>query len=159
MVISYKEIQQLAGYTSLVYEMKEVLDDLQAGKYIRPQVRNGELARPRSKADLNLIERGRIIETNSILKFDRVPIVSPNGDILVEEISFDIRPGMHTIITGPNGCGKSSLFRVLGGLWPLVNGTVYRPPVNRLFYIPQRPYLPPGTLRDQLIYPNTKADM
>lgn len=158
-VISYKEIQQLAGYTSLVYEMKEVLDDLQNGKYIRPQVRRGELERPRSKADLNIIDKGRIVETANILQFDKVPIVSPNGDILVEEISFAIKPGMHTIITGPNGCGKSSLFRVLGGLWPLVAGTVYRPKVDRLFYIPQRPYLPPGTLRDQVVYPHNKAEM
>jgi ATP-binding cassette subfamily D (ALD) protein 3 len=88
-----------------------------------------------------------------------VPIVSPNGDILVKEISFEIRPGMNTIITGPNGCGKSSLFRILSSLWPLTGGTLYRPHMDKLFYIPQRPYLPPGTLRDQLIYPQTKFMM
>lgn len=85
--------------------------------------------------------------------------MSPNGDILVPEISFLINVGMHTIITGPNGCGKSSLFRVLGGLWPLVGGTLYRPHMDKLFYIPQRPYLPPGTLREQIIYPHNKAAM
>jgi ATP-binding cassette subfamily D (ALD) long-chain fatty acid import protein len=104
--------------------------------------------------DVSLHNQGKIVMSEEIM-FQDVPILSPNGDVLIPAMNFSIKPGMNLFITGPNGCGKSSLFRILGELWPVFGGTVHKPPIDQIFYIPQRPYLPKGTLRDQIIYPHT----
>lgn len=103
--------------------------------------------------------KGAKINFSDNIIFEDIPILSPNGDELIPKMSFKIEPGMHLLISGPNGCGKSSLFRILGELWPAKAGTLTKPPVEKVFYIPQRPYLPNGTLRDQVIYPHTINDM
>lgn len=102
---------------------------------------------------LDIKKMGKIVRSENI-RFENVPVVSPNGDVLVNELSFEISPGMHLMISGPNGCGKSSLFRIMGELWPVTGGTLHKPDLEKIFYIPQRPYLPQGSLRDQLIYPH-----
>ena len=65
-----------------------------------------------------------------------MPIITPSGEKLVEKLSFEIKPGMNCIVIGPNGCGKSSLFRILGKLWPCHGGVIERPEMSTLFYIP-----------------------
>ncbi|KAF1798933.1 putative ABC fatty acid transporter [Mucor lusitanicus] len=151
---AYKEITELAGYTSRVNDLLEVFEDVKAGRYQKNLVSS---ISTESNAE-TLKGRGEVVESENI-EFVNVPIVSPNGDVLVPKLNFHVKPGMHLLIVGPNGCGKSSLFRILGGLWPVYGGTVHRPSHRDIFYIPQRPYLSMGTLRDQILYPDTLKEM
>ncbi|KAG9431927.1 ATP-binding cassette sub-family D member 3 [Apis mellifera carnica] len=153
LVLAGREMTRLAGFTARVNEIKIVLNDLKTGKYKRTMVsdfKNEPIGTPGI---------GKIINKDNIIKFDHVPLITPNGDILIKELSFEVKSGMNVLVCGPNGCGKSSLFRILGELWPVWNGTIIKPPRGKLFYIPQRPYMTLGTLRDQIIYPHTKTEM
>lgn len=153
-MFSYKEITELAGHTSRVAALLDVMDDIQAGQFQKNLV---STASTEENAEV-LRGRGNIVEGEDI-NFSDVPVVSPNGDVLVRKLSFSVKPHEHLLIVGPNGCGKSSLFRILGGLWPVYGGTVRKPPSSDIFYIPQRPYLSRGTLRQQIIYPDSLRQM
>lgn len=162
---SYKEVSELAGHTQRVADLLTVMDDIKHSHYEKQLVSSADTA---ENAAI-LSGRGQVSDSDDDdVEFWQVPIVSPNGDVLVKKITFTVKPGEHLLIIGPNGCGKSSLFRILGGLWPVygplspiflltIGGRVKKP--HEIFYIPQRPYLSLGTLRDQIIYPHNRADM
>ena len=81
-----------------------------------------------------------------------VTVRLPNGDTLMEAARITFPAGRSTVITGRSGSGKSTLFRVLAGIWPFGTGVVRQPDGSSLF-LPQRPYIPLGTLRGALCYP------
>jgi ATP-binding cassette subfamily D (ALD) protein 3 len=99
---------------------------------------------------------GKIV-TGDHIEFHDVDIVSPEGKLLVSHMSFEVPQGRNVMVTGPNGAGKSSLFRVIGELWPLSCGLVMKPHSDEFLFIPQKPYQVLGTLRDQVIYPHSRA--
>ncbi|HWR39846.1 MAG TPA: ATP-binding cassette domain-containing protein [Patescibacteria group bacterium] len=77
----------------------------------------------------------------------------PGGEILLKNLNLQIRPGDTLLITGVSGSGKSTLIKCLAGIWPFGRGSIHIPENHSLLFLPQRPYLPLGTLRDILVYP------
>ncbi|KAJ0179705.1 hypothetical protein K1T71_004296 [Dendrolimus kikuchii] len=159
-VLSGREMSKLAGLTARVTQLRVVLDEVNQGNYKRTMVdkntHNGNGAGPPM---IMAPGAGRIIYQERIIRFDKVPLVTPNGDVLIKELTFEVKSGINVLVCGPNGCGKSSMFRQLGELWPIFGGTLTKPPKGKLFYVPQRPYMTLGTLRDQVIYPQTREEM
>lgn len=165
---SYKEIVALAGYTSRVAGMFEVFSEVSRGVYqktvVTPDRNIGGILEFKNGQP---VAKGKIVCSESdgdmTISLENVPVVTPNCDIVVSSLTLTIMPGMHLLITGPNGCGKSSLFRILSGLWPIYSGTLRIPKLSQgkpcMFYIPQRPYMSCGSLRDQIIYPDTRKEM
>ncbi|XP_014219998.1 ATP-binding cassette sub-family D member 1 [Copidosoma floridanum] len=168
---SYKELVALAGYANRVSEMLDVFKDAAVCKYRRNVVTTYQTRTSNGTThDQKLVEfqdgipviKGIVKESvdGSISLID-VPIVTPNCEVIVSRLTLEIKPGDHLIITGPNGCGKSSLFRIISGLWPIYGGILTRPGESyslktgrpSLFYIPQKPYMTVGCLRDQITYP------
>ena len=82
----------------------------------------------------------------------RLKLDLPNEKPLLEPFDAAVRPGETVLVTGPSGSGKSTLFRAFAGIWPFGSGQVTRPSARMLF-LPQKPYLTIGTLREQLSYP------
>ena len=101
------------------------------------------------------------------LRLKHVDVFNPAGLHLLSSVSFELKPGKSLLIQGPSGSGRSSLVRVIAGLWPVVNNLddvcsnegsrrhpkIFRPPTRQLFFLPQKVYLTDGTLRQQIAYP------
>ena len=97
---------------------------------------------------------------SSVLKLENVYIKTPNGRLpLVKNLNLEIHPQHHYVIIGQTGVGKSSLLRVLAGLWNNGTGTLYQIPEEDYLFLPQRPYVTEGTLRSQIIYPQVETDL
>ena len=99
-----------------------------------------------------------VIEDRLTLK--NLTLQTPNYQrTLVSRLSVHLPEGEGLIIVGVSGCGKSSLLRAIAGLWNSGTGVIYRPELTKMLFLPQKPYMILGTLRDQLIYPHDELDI
>jgi vitamin B12/bleomycin/antimicrobial peptide transport system ATP-binding/permease protein len=93
-------------------------------------------------------------EESRKLRLAELSVITPGTEkILVQDLDLELRKSHSLLVMGPSGSGKSSLLRTIAGLWPTGKGALERPPLSELMFLPQKPYMIPGTLRDQLLYP------
>ena len=98
--------------------------------------------------------------TNSCLGIENLTLKTPNYQrTLVRDISLEIPSGNGLLIMGPSGSGKSSILRAIAGFWNSGTGAIYRPELNEILFLPQKPYMVLGSLRQQLLYPQTNLDI
>ena len=144
-VLLGRKLDELAGYTHRITELIHALaiDPKDAARAAAP-----------GGAAAGVWEQ---VRADAPISFDQVTVVAPEAGgsaprTLVRGLDLTVRPGESVMVTGPNGCGKTSLFRVLAGLWAPPAGRVSSP-LESLMWLPQKPYLVVGTLRDQVTYP------
>uniref|UniRef100_A0A7C5KEN6 ABC transporter ATP-binding protein/permease n=1 Tax=Thermodesulfobium narugense TaxID=184064 RepID=A0A7C5KEN6_9BACT len=101
-------------------------------------------------------ENNRILISQSeSLKVENLSILLPdNKTPLISNLNMSLNKSERLLVVGSSGIGKSTLIRTLAGLWPFGEGRIFIPPKDRILFLPQKPYLPIGTLKDVLIYPN-----
>ena len=91
------------------------------------------------------------------LGVEGLEIALPQGKMLLAPTTLQFKPGRDVLVTGPSGAGKSTLFRALAGIWPYWKGRVRVPQGARLLFLPQKPYLPIGSLKRAVAYPAEPA--
>jgi len=115
------------------------------------------LERAETGDDIGRIVRGET-KDDSMLSLSELTVTLGDGTAVVDQAEVVIEPGERLLVAGDSGSGKSTLVRAISGLWPWGSGRIDIHPDRRLFMLPQRPYVPAGTLRRATAYPGAADD-
>jgi putative ATP-binding cassette transporter len=116
-----------------------------------------ELERAETGDDIGRISRGETTG-DTMLALDNLTVTLGDGTAVVDQTQVVIEPGERLLVAGESGSGKSTLVRAISGLWPWGSGQIDIHDDRRLFMLPQRPYVPSGTLRRATAYPGAADD-
>lgn len=153
LMYSLKDISELTGYTDRVFTLLTNLHKCHSPLYDY-------------NSKFGLADIHGTIQKNfrGGLRFENIPVIVPcvegsEGEKLIDCLKLHLVDNKSLLILGPNGSGKTSIGRIMAGLWPLYSGLLSKPSDDEIFYLPQKTYFPAGNLRDQIIYPHSYDDM
>jgi putative ATP-binding cassette transporter len=101
--------------------------------------------------------QGERVDGGERLSLEQLALQLPQGGDLLTNTSLELVPGKDVLVTGPSGSGKSTLLRALAGIWPYWKGRIRMPKGAKLLFLPQKPYLPIGSLKRAVSYPDDPA--
>lgn len=146
LILSGRDTVRLLGLGQTIVSLDSALTSLELSKIV-------------DKKNSLSMDNCKYITDNSYNYIDLIDlsVATPQGRVLISSLNYRITQGKNVMIQGSNGTGKSTLLRCIAGLRPLHAGTILAPAINasNVYYLPQKPYLPNGTLRDQIIYPKS----
>jgi ABC-type uncharacterized transport system fused permease/ATPase subunit len=147
-----KNLQEISGYVSRIHDVITVLDakqDVQLQPVQDAAVEHIAFKGFTLKTPVRELAAGQLASADEEDEQKRESL----DHQLVRNLDFVIQRGQSVMVTGPNGVGKTSLFRSLAGLWPVQTGSITTPSYKQVMWLPQRAYMVLGTLRDQVVYP------
>jgi putative ATP-binding cassette transporter len=113
----------------------------------------------RARAEADRLDGDRMEGAPAVLALEGLELALPQGKPLLAATTLALKQGESVLISGPSGAGKSTLFRAIAGIWPFWKGKISLPKGATLLFLPQRTYLPIGSLKHATCYPAAGADI
>lgn len=153
LMYSIKDVSELTGYTDRVFNLLTQLHRVHSPTF--------DFGSELGKKDIHGTVQNNY---DNGVRFEHFNVIIPTrlgstNTPLISDINIKIGHNKNMLILGANGCGKTSIARIIAGLWPLYSGLLSKPNDEDIFFLPQKTYFPTGNLRDQIIYPHTYSDM